>query len=53
MGLEFKINGQVHYGWAYLEIYAAAPGTFNTTLKGFAYETVPGRAITTGQTSGY
>jgi probable HAF family extracellular repeat protein len=50
MGLEFKINGQVHYGWAYLEIYAAAPGTFNTTLKGFAYETVAGRAITTDQT---
>src|SRR5579864_500110 len=52
MGLAFKINGQIHYGWAYLSIYAA-PGTFNTTLKGFAYETVAGRAIMTGLTSGY
>lgn len=51
-GLAFKINGQVHYGWAYLSISAAAPGTFTTTLKGFAYETVAGRAIVTGKTSG-
>jgi len=52
MGLSFKINGQIHYGWAYLSIYAAV-GSFTTTLKGFGYETVAGRAINTGQTSGY
>jgi hypothetical protein len=52
MGLAFKINGQIHYGWGYLSIYAA-PGIFDTPLKGFAYETVAGRAIITGQTSGY
>jgi hypothetical protein len=51
MGLTFKINGQTHYGWAYVSIYAAA-STFNTTLIGFAYETVAGRAIMTGQTAG-
>jgi hypothetical protein len=52
LGLEFQINGQTHYGWAQV-IIDVTYGWMHTTLDGFAYETVPGRAIKTGQTSGY
>ena len=53
MGLAFKINGQIHYGWAYLSIYVSPFSTiFKATLKGFAFETVAGQGIMTGATSG-
>jgi hypothetical protein len=51
LALEFKISGETHYGWALVRV-AAQPGTLQTTLISFAYETVAGQAITTGQTSG-
>ncbi len=54
LGLEFQINGQTHYGWAQVAISVHAgfrPG-MSTTLIDFAYETIPGRGITTGQISG-
>ena len=44
LGLQFQINGQTHYGWAEL---STNNGNF---LYGFAYETIPGKAILTGQT---
>jgi len=55
--LEFQIEGKTHYGWAYVEVAATGPsgvkpGTLHTTLIGFAYETIPGQAIKTGETSG-
>lgn len=51
LGLRFQIKGQTHYGWARLSI---SPGKFGpvTTLTGFAYETIAGQELTTGQTSG-
>jgi hypothetical protein len=55
LGLEFQINGKTHYGWAQIKIYAqfgTQTGSMSTTLVGFAYETIPGQAINTGQTSG-
>jgi hypothetical protein len=58
LGLEFQINGQTHYGCAQVKIDAYYNFGFNrrtgmrTTLVGFAYETIPGQAIKTGQTSG-
>jgi hypothetical protein len=55
LGLEFQINGKTHYGWAQINIYAqfgTQTGSMSTTLVGFAYETIPGQAINTGQTSG-
>ena len=55
LGLEFQINGQTHYGWAQVIIYARYPYLQNwmrTTLVDFAYETIPGQAIKTGQTTG-
>jgi hypothetical protein len=53
LGLEFLINGQVHYGWAQIYIHASfsEQGFIETTLVDFAYETIPGQAIKTGQTS--
>lgn len=55
LGLEFQINGKTHYGWAQIQIYAQfgiQTGSMRTTLVGFAYETIAGQAINTGQTSG-
>jgi hypothetical protein len=56
LGLEFQINGQTHYGWAQVSIdahYDFQRNWMRTTLVDFAFETIPGHAIKTGQTSGY
>ena len=52
LGLKFKIDGKFHYGWARVSVQL--PGSFliDTTLTGYAYETVPGKAIEAGQTAG-
>ena len=53
LGLEFSIDGQIHYGWARLTV-----STNKTTcvtkalLTGYAYETEPNMPITTGKLSG-
>ena len=54
LGLKFAIDGKTHYGWARLnvkvgysfEVYMKA------TLTGYAYETIPDKAIITGKTKG-
>jgi hypothetical protein len=46
LGLSFQVNGETYYGWAYLRV-----GEGTGTLLGYAYETIPGRAIKAGQTS--
>jgi len=51
LGLRFLVNGQTHYGWAYTTVMGGGSG-LSVTLKSFAYETIAGRGITTGQTSG-
>jgi hypothetical protein len=53
LGLKFLVNGQTHYGWAYVTISANIfGGSLSTTLQGFAFETIAGQGIKTGQTSG-
>jgi hypothetical protein len=53
LGLQFAIDGQIHYGWARLTV-----STNKTTcvtkalLTGYAYETEPNTPITTGKLSG-
>jgi hypothetical protein len=50
LGLKFVIKGKVHYGWARLSV-----GTKQhpyPTLTGYAYETIPNKAIITGKTRG-
>jgi len=51
LGLKFMVGGKTHYGWARLSvrqqgIHIAA------MLTGYAYETVPGKGIRAGQTTG-
>jgi hypothetical protein len=50
LGLKFVIKGRIHYGWARLNV-----GTKQhpyPTLTGYAYETIPNKAIITGKTNG-
>ena len=50
LGLRFAINGQAHYGWA--EFNVAGPGGYlETTLLGYAYDTVANQAMRAGQTA--
>jgi Abnormal spindle-like microcephaly-assoc'd, ASPM-SPD-2-Hydin len=51
LGLSFQINGQIHYGWAKLKCRGGIYGGGFGTLLGYAYETIPGRAILAGETS--
>ena len=48
LGLSFQVNGQTYYGWALLK---CAGKSIVTTLLGYAYETIPGRAILAGETT--
>jgi hypothetical protein len=54
LGLEFDIKGRVHYGWARLNVKCTAwPDVIiNATLTGYAYETIPGKAIIAGKAKG-
>jgi hypothetical protein len=49
LGLKFIINGKIHFGWARLKVNAFAR---NAVLTGYAYETIPNKAILTGATKG-
>jgi hypothetical protein len=51
LGLKFKIKGRFHFGWARLTV-TTSPHDFAATLTGYAYETIPGKAIVAGQTKG-
>jgi hypothetical protein len=52
LGVKFKIKGEYHYGWARLSVSVALPITITATLTGYAYETIPNKRITAGQTRG-
>jgi hypothetical protein len=55
LGLLFIIKGKVHFGWARLNVFFSkgrVVGLFSGTLTGYAYETIPGKAIITGRTKG-
>jgi hypothetical protein len=50
LGLKFQIQGKTHFGWAEMEV--TVPKTKDdivTTLTGYAYETIAGKAIMAGQ----
>ncbi len=51
LGLKFKIDGQVHYGWARLNVQTRST-TITATLTGYAYETIPNKAIKAGDEQG-
>jgi hypothetical protein len=51
LGLQFLINGEVHFGWARLNVSCKGLDVV-ATLTGYAYETVPNTPIIAGQTKG-
>jgi hypothetical protein len=57
LGLKFQIKGKTHYGWARLHVVAYLTGKvehplIKARLTGYAYETIPNKAIITGKTEG-
>jgi hypothetical protein len=52
LGLRFKINGQIHYGWARLNVQSNQRFRIVATLTGYAYETQPDTPIIAGDTGG-
>lgn len=46
LGLIFTIDGAIHYGWARLDV---AAGRTSVTVKDYAYNSIAGEAILTGQ----
>jgi len=55
LGLKFVIDGEVHYGWARLSVtlgHHRQSGDVTGTLTGYAYETVPDKAIVAGKIAG-
>jgi hypothetical protein len=49
LGLKFKIHGTTHYGWARLTVVDRG-FKLTGTLTGYAYETIPNKAIFAGST---
>jgi hypothetical protein len=52
LGLSFRIDGQVHYGWARLNVLSNARFRIVAILTGYAYETQPDTPIIAGDTGG-
>ena len=51
LGLKFTIKGKIHFGWARVKV-DTLQRPFSATLTGYAYETIPGKAIVAGATKG-
>jgi len=52
LGLAFLVNGQVHYGWAELDVSTSRQTwVVDTKLLGYAYDTVANQSIMAGQTT--
>jgi len=51
LGLEFKIHGKTHFGWARLNVAENGVKIIGK-LTGYAYETVPNKSIVAGKTDG-
>jgi hypothetical protein len=49
LGFRFAIKNKAHYGWARVSV---SEYPFVATLTGYAYETIPGKAIIAGATKG-
>ena len=51
LGLKFKIGSQFHFGWARVTVTTTAKNGFSAVLTGYAYETIPNKAIHAGAVS--
>ena len=52
LGLQFDIKGKTHFGWARVKRTSTNGGGFPAEITGYAYETVPNKAIVAGRTKG-
>jgi hypothetical protein len=52
LGVKFFVDGKVHFGWARLTVKFDHQFPPSATLTGYAYETIPGKAIIAGATKG-
>ena len=50
LGVKFSIKGNIHYGWVRLSV--SRPSRIDAVITGYAYETIPGKAIIAGRTKG-
>jgi len=51
LGIMFRIKDKPHYGWARLNVTGCRNG-ITVALTGYAYETIPNKAIIAGKTKG-
>jgi hypothetical protein len=51
LGVRFNIQGKTHFGWARLTVHDKGHN-ITAVLTGYAYETVPNKAIIAGRTKG-
>ena len=51
LGLEFQIKGKIHYGWVRMNV-TCHTHVVHATITGYAYETIPNKAIIAGKTKG-
>jgi len=51
LGLQFVINGSIHFAWARFDV-SDSGCKITPTLTGYAYETIPFQPILTGRTKG-
>ena len=53
LGVKFHISGKTHYGWVRANVWVTGQGPgAGAILPGYAYETVPNKAIIAGKTKG-
>lgn len=52
LGLAFHIDGETHYGWARLTVHWNGKWILSADITGYAYETIPNKPITAGDTGG-
>jgi len=52
LALKFVIKGEIHFGWARLNVSCVYPHAISATLTGYAFETVVGKPILAGETKG-
>jgi hypothetical protein len=51
LGVSFSIRGKTHFGWARLTVHDKGHA-ITAVLTGYAYETIPNKAIITAKTNG-
>jgi hypothetical protein len=52
LGIKFVIKGKTHFGWARVKFSRGQHFSITAIVTGYAYETIPEKAIIAGQTKG-